>query len=189
MFEVKHEWELRKQRIREETAAKLAMGLALDGPTATSPRGPAHGPTAPAVSAKPVAHSGPRDATPMPGTCDTSATVTAPVAALELRQTSSTSAPPTFESFSSSTVWTMSPSGFVETGSVTSIEDLSGLPERERHVLTALAAGRNEPVSAVVHGIAEFFVENESEQAETTLAEAIGFYVANYVNVKALGIG
>lgn len=78
-----------------------------------------------------------------------------------------------------STVWTMSPSGFVERGSMTSITDLSGLPPGVQRALGALSVGRSEPVGAIVHQIAAFFVDAEDARAEIPLAEALDWYVTN----------
>ena len=54
-----------------------------------------------------------------------------------------------------------------------------GLPPRVAASLAALAIGRSEPVEAVIHQIAEWYVEEEDERAEGPLVDALTHYVDN----------
>lgn len=180
-----NEWEARKQKIREAEWSRLAREIEV----ASKPTGRARGATPTAKPAPPEAPSDSPDATPTPTTSGTFATDTVSLAETPAPLlTSSTSAEPTSTNSNDPTVWGMSPIGFVESDSATSISTLRGLPERHQRTLEALAAGRNEPVGVVIQEIAAFFVESESEWAEAPLVDALGFYLTQYVDAKALGV-
>ena len=82
-----------------------------------------------------------------------------------------------------STVWTLSPIGYVECGCppITE-EDRQELSKVTLDRLLHVAAGRGETLEQVVEGIIQFFSDTDSRDLlEGDLREALSFYAANYV--------
>lgn len=177
-------WQSRRDQVRQAYKDRLQAALPLTEdvtPTPPETTGSAPSPAAPleghfALNAAAGLRSSGMSAT------DTARVFGTPAS----HPASSTPAGSTNSSFAGSTVWTVSPLGWLDTNTTASIVDpsgklLPGLAPNVQSSLQALATGRAEPLEAVVKQIAEFFVENEDERAEGPLGEAVTFYVENYL--------
>jgi hypothetical protein len=181
-------WDARKQAVRDALYRRLSHDPTLTESSPPSPlpsttlswTGTAASPGAPLV--------GPSGAAAIPATPSsaTSVTDTDPGATPPDPHSSSTPAVSTPSGSGVSMVWTETPLGYVERGLSQSIAGpnspaLAGLPPNVRSSLERLATGRHEPIGAVIHEIAEFFIEAEDERCEGPLIEALTFYLENYL--------
>jgi hypothetical protein len=157
-----------KDRIRQAEWRKLST----PGPsTTTGTPGSAAGETV--IEARPSAPD------PSSATTGTSASATGSATSPMIPASLSTSAISMSASSSTRMAWTESPSGCVDRGSIESMPDLNGLPDRLQKSLRHLATGSNQSPEAVIWEIASFFVESEDERAEGTLLDAVVWYLEN----------
>lgn len=161
-------------------AQRDTVWRALDpSPTPPSTTPPSSG-GAPSPTAPPARSSKAADAPPgMSGSSGISATATAPAATPPSPRSSSTSVASTPPSGNASMDWTQSPIGYVAAGygPETPSPDLSHLPGPARLSLVALAMGNNEPVAVTIGRICEFLIEEEADQAEGPLDQAVLAYL------------
>lgn len=175
-------WESRREKVRKAYQDRLqkAVETMVDGlPMPPETTGVAPSADAPLVDLSDLSGGSARPSTV------TSVTDTDPVEPVIRRPSFTMPAWPTSSSSSASTVWTVSPLGWIDSSSRPSIVEpngslVPGLSLSAQSSLRALATGRAESLDAIVLQIAEFFVEAEDERAEGPLGEAIEFYIANY---------
>lgn len=175
------DWRSRRDQVRKQFLQSMGLNPKTEADPPTPPGTPGSVPSAAADSEVFSVMAG----VPPKATSDTSATATGPRAKPTASLASTTPAASTKSSSESSTVWTVSPLGFLDQILKPSIVERPGilkpgLPPAVQESLQQLAIARSEPVEDVVQQIAEFFVEEEDERAEGTLHDALVFYMTNY---------
>jgi hypothetical protein len=100
------------------------------------------------------------------------------------RPTLSTSATNTLPSSDDSTVWTLSPSGYVESGCPAITEsDWKLINPNRREQLETLAEARGESPNDLIREIVVSLYEDEAPIIEAPLLDAIDFYFDNYLRL------
>lgn len=116
-----------------------------------------------------------------PSTSDTSAMDTARAATRSVNLESTISAKLTPPLSSGSTVWSVSPSGYVEQGcpKITDADLLSLGPRALK--LQEIAEGRGEPLEGIVRNIVMFYVNFDSPWLNASLGDLVTNYLENQV--------
>lgn len=177
------ERERRKNQIRAQQWQTLTESTPPDGSSA--PATPTTPPSSGGVRgriARRAAHLADRARATLRRSSATSATGTAPPSTPPSPHAPLTPANHTVTPFDVATVSTLTPNGWLDSPLLPAATDWTALLPPGAHAsLVLLATARSEPPEAIVTAICEFLVEAEDERAEWPLADALVFYLDNYV--------